>query len=108
MQLKIRNSGPMPWTAAAARRYRERCLLDTVALPDQAGTALALWVLHAYAFEAWFTSPFLAITSPVETLRERPCTLIVLGALVPRRLFAANVTPAVLFRTIEKYLTRRS
>ena len=29
--------------------------------------------------------------------------LIVLGALVPRRLFASNVTPAVLFRTIEKY-----
>src|SRR4029453_223767 len=29
--------------------------------------------------------------------------LIVLGALVPRRMFAANVTPAVLFRTIEKF-----
>jgi putative DNA primase/helicase len=29
--------------------------------------------------------------------------LIVLGALVARRLFASNVTPAVLFRTIEKY-----
>ena len=31
-----------------------RCL----ALPAHASTAIALWVLHAYAFKAWFTSPF--------------------------------------------------
>lgn len=73
-----------------------------LALPAHASTALALWVLHTYAFTAWFTSPFLAITSPVKRC-GKTLLLIVLGALVPRRLFASNVTPAVLFRTIEKY-----
>jgi putative DNA primase/helicase len=29
--------------------------------------------------------------------------LIVLGALTPRRVFASNITPAGLFRTIEKF-----
>jgi putative DNA primase/helicase len=85
-------------------------LLDTiaatferyVALPKHASTALALWVLHVYAFQAWFTSPFLAVTSPAKRC-GKTLLLIVLGALVPRRLFASNVTPAVLFRTIEKY-----
>ena len=73
-----------------------------LALPPHASTALALWVLHAYAFEAWFVSPFLAITSPTKRC-GKTLLLIALGALVPRRLFAANVTGAVLFRTIEKY-----
>jgi len=73
-----------------------------LALPKHANIALALWVLHAYTFSAWFTSPFLAITSPAKRC-GKTLLLIVLGALVPRRLFASNVTPAVLFRTIEKY-----
>lgn len=73
-----------------------------VALPTHASTALALWMLHSYTFHAWFTSPFLAITSPAKRC-GKTLLLIVLGALVPRRLFASNVTPAVLFRTIEKY-----
>jgi len=73
-----------------------------LALPRHASTALALWVLHAYALDAFFISPILGITSPVKRC-GKTLTLIVLGALVPRRMFAANVTPAVLFRTIEKY-----
>lgn len=97
---------PQPWadlvdgaalltaTAATFERY--------LALPAHASTALALWVLHCYAFSAWLTTPFLAITSPAKRC-GKTLLLIVLGALVPRRLFASNVTPAVLFRTIEKY-----
>jgi Protein of unknown function (DUF3631) len=71
-------------------------------LPAHATTALALWTVHAYAFEAFFASPFLVITSPTKRC-GKTLLLIVLGALVPRRMFAANITPAVLFRTIEKY-----
>ena len=73
-----------------------------LALPQHADAALALWVLHAYTVGASFTSPILAITSPLKRC-GKTLLLIVLGALVPRRLFASNVTPAVLFRTIEKY-----
>ncbi|OFV90131.1 MAG: hypothetical protein A3H95_13895 [Acidobacteria bacterium RIFCSPLOWO2_02_FULL_64_15] len=97
---------PEPW----ADPVDGAALLDTIAatftrylaLPNHASTFLALWVLHTYTFAAWFTSPFLAITSPVKRC-GKTLLLIVLGALVPRRLFASNVTPAVLFRTIEKY-----
>ncbi len=73
-----------------------------IALPDGASTALALWALHAFAFEAWFTSPTLCLTSPTKRC-GKTLALIVLGALVSRRLFASNVTAAVLYRAIEKY-----
>jgi hypothetical protein len=63
-----------------------------VALPEHASAALALWVLHAYAIAAAFASPFLAITSPTKRC-GKTLLLILLGALVPRRLFASNVTP---------------
>jgi Protein of unknown function (DUF3631)/Domain of unknown function (DUF3854) len=73
-----------------------------LAMPTHAGTLLALWVFHAYTLSAWFTSPILAISSPVKRC-GKTLLLIVLGAFAPRRLFAANVTPAALFRTIERY-----
>lgn len=97
---------PEPWAEAVDGAMLLDRIAATftryVALPAHASTALALWVLHTYAFAAWFTSPFLAITSPAKRC-GKTLLLIVLGALVPRRLFASNVTPAVLFRTIEKY-----
>jgi hypothetical protein len=97
---------PDPWPVAVDGG----ALLDAIAatfdryltLPQHASAILALWVIHAYAFHASFTSPLLAITSPVKRC-GKTLLLIVLGALVPRRLFASNVTPAVLFRTIEKF-----
>jgi Protein of unknown function (DUF3631) len=73
-----------------------------LALPAHAATALVLWTVHTYTADAFFTSPFLAVTSPTKRC-GKTVLLIVLGALVPRRMFAANVTPAVLFRTIEKF-----
>ncbi len=97
---------PEPWPDAVDGAV----LLDAIAatflkylaLPEHASTALALWVLHAYTIEASFTSPILALTSPVKRC-GKTFALILLAALVPRRLSTANVTPAVLFRTIEKY-----
>ena len=90
----VDGAGLLDAIAATFRRF--------LALPTHASTVLALWVLHAYSFQACFTSPFLAITSPAKRC-GKTLLLIVLGALVPRRLFASNVTPAVLFRMIEKY-----
>jgi hypothetical protein len=95
-----------PWSEPVAGGVLVQAIADTfsryLALPQHANIALALWVLHAYTFEAWFVSPFLAITSP-EKRCGKTLLLIVVGALVPRRMFASNVTPAVLFRAIEKY-----
>lgn len=73
-----------------------------LALPDQADVALALWVVHTYASAVWFTSPLLAITSPSKRC-GKTLTLIVVGALVPRRLFASNISSSAVFRTIERY-----
>ncbi len=85
-------------------------LLDAIAttvrrhfvVPAHADTIIALWTVHAYTLEASFTSPFLAITSP-EKRCGKTLLLILIGAVTPRRMFAANISPAALFRTIEKY-----
>ena len=77
-------------------------LTKYLVLPVQAPGVVALWILHTYTIEACFISPVLAITSPV--MRSGKSTLmIVVGALVPRRLLAASITPAGLFRTIDKF-----
>jgi putative DNA primase/helicase len=102
VQLDDPEPWPVPVNGAALLETIAGTFTRYLALPAHASTAIALWVLHAYAFKAWFTSPFLAITSPVKRC-GKTLLLIVLGAIVPRRLFASNVTPAVLFRTIEKY-----
>jgi putative DNA primase/helicase len=73
-----------------------------VALPDGAAAVLALWTLHAHAHAAAAISPILALTSP-----ERRCgkstTLHLLSALVPRPLPASSISPAALFRAVERY-----
>jgi hypothetical protein len=103
---EVRLDQPEPWPEPVDGPRVLDAIADTftryVALPDHANIALALWIVHCYAFSAFFTSPLLAITSPVKRC-GKTLLLIVLGALVPRRLFASNVTPAVLFRTIEKF-----
>jgi hypothetical protein len=97
---------PVPWptpvNGAALLDDIERIFSRHLILPDHAAPALALWVMHAYTFDAFFTSPLLAITSPVKRC-AKTLLLIVAGALVPRRLYASNITAAVLFRVIEKY-----
>jgi putative DNA primase/helicase len=71
-----------------------------VVMVEGGDVAIALWALHAHAFDAWSISPFLTLVSP-----ERRCgkttTLDLVGALVPRKLPAANISPAALFRTVE-------
>ena len=73
-----------------------------LALPDGAAESLALWTLHAHTYDAGDVSPILALLSP-----ERRCgktrALQLMDALVPRPLLASNVSPAALFRTVEKF-----
>lgn len=97
---------PEPWPAAVegaelldelARTFRR-----FLALPPHADESLALWTLHAHAHNAAEISPLLAIVSPVQRC-GKTTALILIGALVPRPLHAANVTPAATFRTIERF-----
>jgi putative DNA primase/helicase len=73
-----------------------------LALPEHAAETMALWVLHAHAHDSAVISPFLTFSSP-----EKRCgktrALQVLSLLTPRPQPASNVSPAVLFRAIERW-----
>ena len=77
---------------AAFQRY--------LALPDGAAEAMSLWAIHAHALDAAYISPRLFITSPLPRC-GKSTALAILGRLVRRPLPADNVTPSVLFRTVE-------
>jgi putative DNA primase/helicase len=97
---------PQPWSeevdgaelldglAAAVKRY--------VVCSEHQRNAVALWVIHAYTIDAFQVSPILSITSA--TKRCGKTTLIdVLKSLVSKPKMASNMTPAVLFRSIEMH-----
>ena len=63
---------------------------------------VALWILYSYVFDAFDLSPILAITSP-EKRCGKSTLLMLLEALVSKPLAVSHITPAALFRTIEKY-----
>jgi len=73
-----------------------------VVMPAHAAEAVALWCLHAYAFEAWQHTPRLAIGSP-----EKGCgkslLLDVIACLVPRALQTDSLSEAVAFRLAESH-----
>ena len=71
-----------------------------LALPDGAAVAVALWVIHAHAFNSSPITPRLAIVSP-EKRCGKTTLLRIIAALVPKPLAASNVTAAALFRTVE-------
>ena len=73
-----------------------------IALPPGGATVLALWTLHSHSHDGADISPVLNITSPMKGC-GKTTLLAVLGALVPRPLHASNLTPAVVFRSIEHF-----
>jgi putative DNA primase/helicase len=73
-----------------------------VVLPSGAATAASLWTLHAHAHDAAVISPLLTAVSP-EKRCGKTTFLGVLQQLVPRPLPTSNVTPAALFRAVEKF-----
>ena len=77
----------------AVRRY--------LIMEEGAAEAVALWVIHSHALDAFTVSPRLAVTSPEKGCGKTTC-LDVVAALVPRPLPTANTTAAAIFRTIEK------
>jgi putative DNA primase/helicase len=72
-----------------------------LALREGAAEAIALWVLFAHSHDAHQTSPRLAFLSPVPEC-GKTTALSILRALVPRALPTSNITPAVIFRVIQK------
>jgi hypothetical protein len=71
-----------------------------VTLSPASALAAALWCVHAHAFELFYISPRLLITSP-EKRCGKTTLLRVLTPLIPKPLSAANITVAAVFRTVE-------
>ena len=79
-----------------------KTLLRFCVLPEHSAPAITVWIAHAWAHEEADISPILAAISP-----EKGCgksTLMsVISALVPKPMYTINMSPAVMFRVIEKF-----
>jgi len=71
-------------------------------LPDYGAEAMALWILHSWSIDAAHISPLLILESP-EKRCGKTTTLTLLGALGPSPVPASSISPAALFRAVEKY-----
>jgi putative DNA primase/helicase len=72
-----------------------------IVLPKGTADAIALWVLHAWTFDAGEVSPFLVFVSPTKRC-GKTSALIVLLYLTPRSELASNVSPSAVFRYVEE------
>jgi len=77
--------------------YIRRFVVVTVEQADVVG----LWVLHTWRFEAWETTPYLHITSPLKR-SGKSGLLDVLECLCADAVRAGGTTEAALFRLIDE------
>ena len=95
---------PEPWDepvdGAALLDDLVRAFKRYLALVIGAAETLALWVVYTYLYDLFNIAARLALISP-EKRCGKTTTLTVVGHLVPRPLHASNLTPAVVFRTID-------
>ena len=96
---------PEPWSEEVDGAEVLDELRDTfnkyLVLPVGAAVVMALWTLNTYLTECFEHTPYLAITSPTKR-SGKTTTIHVIKAHVRRALSADNVSPAALFRVIEK------
>ncbi len=71
-------------------------------LPEGAAETEALWSVHAHAHDTAEVSPILALTSPLPEC-GKTTNLEILSALVPRPLPTSNLTPATVFRAVDRF-----
>jgi len=77
-------------------------LLKYVILPSGAAIAIAVWIVLTYFLNAFRIFPILGITSPIKRC-GKTTLLEVLQGLTNKGLTASNISPAAVFRTIDKY-----
>ena len=78
-------------------------IISTFAIvPKHMDSVLALWVVLTYCYNIFRILPQIAIYSP-EKRCGKSTLLEILHALVFRGLIASNISPAAVYRTIEKY-----
>ena len=79
----------------------EKYLTDYMVLPEQSGAVIAAWVAAAWLQDQWDKFPHLAVTSP-EKRCGKTTLLDLLHQIVPRSRYTTNISPAALYRVIEK------
>jgi putative DNA primase/helicase len=72
-----------------------------VVLPKRAADALALWMVHTYAFELGEVTAYIGVESP-EKRCGKSTLLTLLSRLVNRSVVASNISAAAFFRVIEQ------
>ena len=96
---------PEPWPEPVDGRVLLSELADCYArylvLPRFAPHTLALWIMHTYTWNLGRTAAYLALLSP-EKRCGKTTALSIAATLAHRALAASNVTPAALFRVIER------
>jgi putative DNA primase/helicase len=91
---------PDPLDGAELLDELAAAILRHVVMTDAAAAAAALWVVHTWLFERFMVTPRLILKS-AQKRAGKTTTLMLLGGLVPRRLFTANTTPAAVYRAVE-------
>jgi len=80
-----------------------RRIQSHVVVPSAAALAVALWIMFAWMHEeAAIHSPILMVTSP-EPDCGKTTLLHLIGFLAPRSLSSVGISPAALYRSIEKW-----
>src|SRR5262249_27330620 len=92
---------PVPVDGTALLDRLRQIFRRYIVLPKGADIALALWVLHAWTYDAGDISPFMVLVSPTRRC-GKTSVLILLQYLTPRSELASNISAAALFRYIEK------
>lgn len=79
-------------------------LIDSVVAfqSEHESEAIALFIIHTYCFDAADCSPILNVSSP-EKRCGKSTLLSVLQKLVNRPLIGSNISPAAVYRSIEKW-----
>ena len=89
-------------TAPRCSARLNRCSVGSPSLPEGAVTALVLWTTHTFAIDTTWISPLSAITSPTKRCGKTTILMIV-SALAARALPASSISPAALYRAVQRY-----
>jgi putative DNA primase/helicase len=92
---------PVPVDGAKLLDALRQVFRRYIVLPKGADIALALWVLHAWTYDAGDITPLMVLVSPTKQCGKTN-TLIVLLYLTPRSELASNITGSALFRYVEQ------
>jgi putative DNA primase/helicase len=80
----------------------EATIRKHIVLSKDGAAAIALWILHAWIFDAFDVSPLLSLTSPEKRCGKTTLLGLVTG-LAPKPLPSSNCSGSTVFRAVEEW-----